>query len=570
MKDPTRHSQGAYYTPRWLAELLLDEAGYDGAPGRRLVDPSCGAGVFLEAAIGRARRWGEAHGEPPARTAQRILSEIHGYERDPAAVRQARAAYLQAMGGLAGGLAPEAVPVAAADVLLDPGPYEPYDLVIGNPPWVRWDYLPEEYRKATLPLWRAYGLFSLTGFAALQGGGKKDLCMLFTYAAADRFLRDGGMLAFLITLEALKSKGAGEGFRRFRIGPDGPPLGIVAAHDFSSFQPFPGATNKTGAILLIKGRPTSYPAPYYRWHRSRDGRLAKETLAAAPAGGSTGPWRTFDPGRTFTPAARGNAYTPVLGANANPYGVFWLEILRALPGGLVEVRNLPEFGKSGIPPVRAVLEAELIYPALRGADVARWRAAPGVHVLLVQDPATRAAHPETVLRSRWPRTLAYLEAFREILLRRALYRRYHQEAGRPFYSQFNVGAGVLAAHKVVWRRMGNDLHAAVVSGWDGPLGRKLAVPLETACFIAVDDEDEAHYICALLNSGAAREYVRSFSAAGRGFATPSAIARVPIPSYDPHNPLHARLAAFSRACHAGREAGGELEALAGEVLGELG
>ncbi len=83
----------------------------------------------------------------------------------------------------------------------------------------------------------------------------------------------------------------------------------------------------------------------------------------------------------------------MLGANANPYGIFWLEVRKVLPGGLVEVRNLPEMGKRPIPAVTAVIEAELVYPAVRGADLQRWTRAPGVHVLVVQDPTTRCGYP---------------------------------------------------------------------------------------------------------------------------------------------------------------------------------
>jgi len=549
MKDPLRHAQGEYYTPRWLAELWLDEAAYDGAPGRRLLDPACGPGVFLEAAIARARRWGLEHGEPPPETARRILAQIHGFERNPASAASARSAYLAAMGECAAGLRPGDVPVRTVDALLSPPQGDPYDLVIGNPPWVRWDYLPEDYRQATMPLWRSYGLFSLGGFASLSGAAKKDLCMLFTYAAADFFLRDGGMLAFLVTEEVFKSKGAGEGFRRFRLGENGPALGVVAAHDFTRLRPFTGVANKAAGIILVRGRSTTYPAPYYRWRRDASGQPVKEMWCAEPVDGATGPWRTYPPGAPGRPPVRASAYLPVLGANANPYGVFWLEVLRALPGGLAEVRNLPELGKSPIPPVQAILEAEPVYPALRGADIQRWRAQPRVHALLVQNPAARAPYPETELRIRWPRAWEYLAPFRRTLLARALYRRYHQRAGRPFYSQFNIGPALLAPFKVVWKRMANDLCAAVVSTWDGPLGCKFVVPLETACFIGVEREDEAHYLCALLNSAPARDFVRSFSAAGRGFGTPSAIARLPLPRFDARDPVHAALARASRLGH---------------------
>ena len=67
-----------------------------------------------------------------------------------------------------------------------------FDFVVGNPPWIRWGYLSDDYRRATLEMWKQYGLFSLKGSAARLGSGEKDFSMLFTYAAADYYLADGG------------------------------------------------------------------------------------------------------------------------------------------------------------------------------------------------------------------------------------------------------------------------------------------------------------------------------------------------------------------------------------------
>ena len=92
-----------------------------------------------------------------------------------------------------------------------------FDYVIGNPPWVRWRYLSDDYRKRTLHLWQRYGLFFFKGHEARLGAGEKDFSMLFTYAACDYYLKEGGKLAFLITHEVFKSKGAGEGFRQFEL-----------------------------------------------------------------------------------------------------------------------------------------------------------------------------------------------------------------------------------------------------------------------------------------------------------------------------------------------------------------
>ncbi len=90
------------------------------------------------------------------------------------------------------------------------------DYIAGNPPWVNWESLPEDYRDSMKHLWHTYGLFTLSGSAGRLGGGKKDLAMLFVYAGMDNYLRDGGKLGFVITQTIFKTKGAGDGFRRFK------------------------------------------------------------------------------------------------------------------------------------------------------------------------------------------------------------------------------------------------------------------------------------------------------------------------------------------------------------------
>src|SRR3989344_7867248 len=267
-----------------------------------------------------------------------------------------------------------------------------FDIVVGNPPWIRWDDLSESYRAATLPLWKSYGLFSLKGFQSRLGGGKKDFSMLFTYAAADHYLANGGKLGFLITQEVLKSKGAGEGFRRFKLG-DGSPLKILKAHDFVQVQPFEGAANKTAAIVLTKGKPTTYPLPYTIWTRKKgvgkissealfpeaSSHLKKERMVAQPISGEFGSWQTFPEHSAGISKIQGeNAYKAHSGAYISPYGVFWVEIKQVLSAGNVLIANLPEKGKMTIPKVNETIESDLIHPALRGSDIERWRANPKI------------------------------------------------------------------------------------------------------------------------------------------------------------------------------------------------
>jgi hypothetical protein len=119
-------------------------------------------------------------------------------------------------------------------------------------------------------LWKDYGaFFTVRGFQSrLWLEVKKTLSMLFVYVSADYYLKNGGKLGFLITQEVFKSKGAGEGFRRFQIG-DREYLKVLKAHDLATIQPFEGATNKTALIVLKKGEKTKYPVPYILWTKKK-------------------------------------------------------------------------------------------------------------------------------------------------------------------------------------------------------------------------------------------------------------------------------------------------------------
>jgi SAM-dependent methyltransferase len=279
-----RHSLGEYYTPDWLAEHVLDQAGYCGQAGTRLLDPACGSGTFLVAAIRRLRKTGCNRGE--------IVKSIVGLDLHPLAAMTARANYLLAIVDLLAEAEPPEIPVYTCDAILDgPGPgvvADGFDYVVGNPPWIAWDNLPPDYRVATRPLWQGYGLFSLSAREARHGGGKKDLAMLMLYVSADRYLRRGGRLGMVVTQTAFQTKGAGDGFRRFRLGPDGDWLGVLRVDDLVAVRPFGDASNWSSTIVLEKGRATQYPVPYVKWLSATERQACLARPIAADRPGS--PW----------------------------------------------------------------------------------------------------------------------------------------------------------------------------------------------------------------------------------------------------------------------------------------
>lgn len=432
------------------------------------------------------------------------------------------------------------------------------DFVAGNPPWVRWGYLPREYREGSIPLWQHYGLFSLKGFEARLGSGEKDLSQLFTYVCIDKYLGTGGQLGFLITKTVLKAKGQAEGFRRFRLGPTGDPFRIARVHDLSLLQPFEGAANLTTTFIAIKGQETEFPVRFIIWTPLSGFRVNPDmslsevtnhvsctTFDARPVGAErNSQWQTVLPNTTSSmqKVLGPCAYKASVGARIEPYGVYLLKIVKRMNAKTVLVENLSEAGKRSIETVRAQIEPDLLYPVVRGKDIQRWSSRSSSFVLMVQDPNSRRGYKEDWLKKNYPLTYAYLLRFRGDLESRAAYKKYHAEGGHPFYSMFNISVDTFAPYKVAWRRMGTDFCATVLSQESTPeIGEKLVIPSDTATIVPFRSAPEAFYLAAILNSTPARAAIYSYSPSGRGLGTPSILSRLRIQKFDPSNVPHRAL-----------------------------
>ena len=82
------------------------------------------------------------------------------------------------------------------------------------------------------------------------------------------------------------------------------------------------------------------------------------------------------------------------------------------------------------------------------------------------------------------------------------------------------------------------------------LGRRPLVPQETCVLIACASADEAHYLCAVLNSQRTGALVAAHSVVGgKGFGTPGMLEYLGLRRFDASDRRHAALAACSRQAH---------------------
>ena len=178
-------SKGVVYTKRWVVELLLDLAGYKSEANlvdAVAVEPAAGDGAFLGPMIERLA--------DSCRRLNRPLSDcksaLIAYELDDVSAKRARglAADVLSKHGMKRSAAERlaAAWIRTGDYLFEATTIEA-DFVIGNPPYVRLEDIPEEiasYYRDAYPTMR----------------GRADLYVAFFEAALHQ-LKDGGTCAFI-------------------------------------------------------------------------------------------------------------------------------------------------------------------------------------------------------------------------------------------------------------------------------------------------------------------------------------------------------------------------------------
>jgi hypothetical protein len=465
-----------------------------------------------------------------------------------------------------------------------------FDLVAGNPPWVLWDNLPREYREESANIWSEHHLFPHKGMDARLGKAKDDISILMTYQVCDSLLKRGGRLGFVITQSVFKTSGGGQGFRRFQLGTE-EFLKVIHVDDMVDFQPFEDASNRTAILILEKGRKTEYPVPYTVWQKTVRGKSVAFDLTLDEVSGITRrlhylgePVRKADPTSSWLTTrpklvkvirkmlgqsdytARAGAYSG--GANA----VFWLERIKPRMDGTILVQNITERAKREVEQVQTHIEADLIYPLLRGRDVKRWSAHPSAYILMTHGPRDRLkAISEGDMQKDFPKAWAYLKHFENELRARAAFKLYftRKAAGKtietgPFYSMFDVGEYTFAPHKVVWGRIGSSLAADAIEPDEG----RAIIPQETHTLVAVLSRDEALYLAAVVNSLPFNFAAVSYSqTGGKSFASPHILENIRVPKFDGKKACCRKLAEFGakakQALAAGRET--ELEKVSGQI-----
>lgn len=214
--------------------------------------------------------------------------------------------------------------------------------------------------------------------------------------------------------------------------------------------------------------------------------------------------------------------------------------------GKLSIQNRVGKAKKKLPIVRTQIEKDLVYPLLKPKNIKKWKITGYLYAVLPQKK--NGEDNESELRREYPDTYKYLHRFEADLLKRSS--RWFKTEGIPFYSIFGIGEYSFKPYKVVWCCMSYLPNFVVVSTVnDKWLGKKLVMPDNTIGYFSCDTENEAHYICAIMNSAIISKYFEGRSSKSKWGISINMAESVPIPKFDEKNSDHLKLVSFSKKAH---------------------
>lgn len=454
-----------------------------------------------------------------------------------------------------------------------------FDLIVGNPPWVKWEHLPAMYANRIKELCNIRHIFSNDG---QFGGTQLNICALISNVTASNWLKEGGVLAFLMP-DSIMSQNSYEGFRNFytnyekkerlylqKIDKWEAPLRPFRCDDKAITQDF--------NTYYYSSRPVDYRAgiPVRRITRKKSPAdlalnrcrsfaqvkphlIFREGRAAQLAEGSTA-FSYISEEYDFSAIIGPTAYLYRTGVEFTPQELYMLTGAGASEhAGHYRFRSkkfqLSKYRIDDTPAAGWDLPTELIYPIATGPHI-RPFFCDGENEFCIlpydkNDTSRPIDAPELIANNM--ELFTYLASHKELIDRQSEKSKM-MHRGDAFYALSKIGPYTFAEH-IVAARDNSRFCASVIKKTQTPWGEeKQTICVKHTIIISQDktgrfiSAPEAHYICGILNSDIVVNYMHS-SFKTNGFSLNK--SNLYLPLYDKTNPLHKKISTLARRAACG-------------------
>lgn len=450
------------------------------------------------------------------------------------------------------------------------------DIVVGNPPWVKWENLPQQYAASIKEQCIDRHIFSGQTY---MGAISLNICALISNVSASRYLEEKGVLSFLMP-KTLLTQDSYAGFRNFYIDYDSNErLYLYKIDDWSkSGDPFIYTNEKFVTYYytykhqdyINNGIPINNIKKKRGYKIEDINRYHNFDEVSKYYNFTNGSAYQLDRNRTGLTLFDGNQqeinsfkdivgychYKARSGVEFTPYEIFTLEAMdEPQEQGYHKFKNFSssstihkvidnyKFGK--------LLETKYIKPLVKGPNIDQFQVnfdnCYGIFPYK-EDNTSSISYIE--LEEESPLLMEYLINHKETIANQSE-RSKMIAKGKEFYSLSKIGKYTFAPNIVAFRD-NSKMASAVITPIETKWGEKV-MPIcpKHAPYISMDKEgnyiteDEAYYICAILNTKTVSDYFR-FTYSSRSY---SINLNIKIPKYNKENKLHLELSRLAKEAH---------------------
>ena len=390
----TQKKYGVVYTPEWIVDLILQKTPATKDLTRvKICDPSCGEGAFLvKAAAKIINHVGDKN------LCAILQNNITGFDLDRQALTRCRQNldHLLAKNGIRQRVKWNLIPLDSSDKKAMTPYFGAFDLIVGNPPYIRIQHLGAERRQKIAAAW------------PLAGHGCADMYIAF-FELAIKLLSSGGAIGYITPNTYLRTA-AGKRLRDFLAHHNL----LESLIDFGPHQLFRGVSTYS-LITVLRKNTARRKVSLYRFDGQNICANGKITVSQLQENG----WVLGDSSVLQKITAIKKRGTPLgeiadicVGVQTLADDVFVLEKIGE-QGGYVECRTVD--GQS------VNLEKGALLPILKASVMKEGRDIKERVIICPYDQSNLSKPwllPEQTLAARFPCLYAYLSAHKKRLLQR--------------------------------------------------------------------------------------------------------------------------------------------------------
>ena len=452
-----------------------------------------------------------------------------------------------------------------------------FQMIVGNPPWVKWEHLPAEYTRRIKKFCDIKHIFCNDG--GMYGGAQLNICALISNVAATNWLDHDGVLAFLMP-DSIMSQNSYEEFRNFytdyskrerlylnKVDRWLPPLRPFKvgkksiAQDFNTYY-FSRIHADYGIGVPVreisKKKTTDDKAisACTNWKEVLPLLTIKESLAKQLSPDSTA-FTYTSKGFDFQAIIGDSAYNYRTGVESTPFEIF--KLIGVGPSSKGENRyrfrnkqlKTSRYKVTDIPERGWDFDTRYIYPIVEGPCVKPFEfdTADNYHIIPYEENNTATPVSMETLYMSCPELARYF-ADHKYLLDKQSEKSKVMHRGSEFYALSKIGPYTFAPYMVAARDNSNFC-ASVIHPTLTPWGEvKQSVCVKHTIIISQDtdgrfiDDDEAHYINGILNSSIVKAYIHS-TFKTNGFSLKK--SHIYLPKYQRENRIQREISELSRA-----------------------